>query len=330
MPNRRPTIYDVARAAGVSKSLVSLVLNGSDKVAAGSRRAVEEAITALDYRPRRAAADLATSRSHVIGVLIDDYSNPWFVDVLSGLAEVLAPHGYRFWVVDAVSSGAQDPLDALRSLGADALVVGRDVPPTALAAVREPVVVVGSRTHVPDGVALVADDDAAGVALAVAHLRGLGHAHLAHLSASGGAGSVRAASFAAEAPRGVVHSCGEATGTEAGGYRAGLALLRDHPEVTGIVAANDVVAIGALGAARELGRRVPQDLSVVGYDDTDLGGARLVDLTTVDDRSREVGVEAGKVLLARLAPESGHHPPDVAEPILLSPRLVVRGTTAGR
>ncbi|MGO2634743.1 MAG: substrate-binding domain-containing protein, partial [Galactobacter sp.] len=105
-------------------------------------------------------------------------------------------------------------------------------------------------------------------------------------------------------------------------------LLRAHPDVTGIFAANDVVAIGALGAARELGLRVPEDLSVIGYDDTDLASTRLVDLTTVDDRSSDVGAEAARVLLARLEAADGDPMPDGGSQVLLQPRLVVRGTTA--
>jgi DNA-binding LacI/PurR family transcriptional regulator len=336
---RRPTIYDVAQAAGVSKSLVSLVLNGSDKVSQASAQAVRRAIVDLDYHPRRAAADLAASRSHVIGVLIDEFSNPWFVDVLAGLAHQMAPHGYRFSVVDNVAAGAAEPLATLRSLGADGLVVARDVPAGALDAIADPTVAVGTRLHIPHSVPLVANDDAEGAVLAVEHLRGLGHRRLAHLSVTGGAGHARAESFAAQAPEAVVVEIGEGTGTEAGGYSAALQLLRDHPEVTGIFAANDVVAIGALGAARELGLRVPSDLSVVGYDDTDLARTRLVDLTTVDDRSRDVGVEAGRVLLDRLdargasavrggSGRASSAMPDGAGQLLLAPRLVVRGTTA--
>lgn len=338
MASSRPTIYDVARAAGVSKSLVSLVLNGSDKVSPASASAVRRAIAELDYHPRRAASDLAASRSHVVGVLIDEFSNPWFVDVLAGLSEVMAPHGYRFSVVDSLTARSGDPVAALRSLGADALVVARDVDPGSLDSLREPTVVVGTRLHVPKAVPLVANDDAAGAALAVGHLRALGHSRLAHLSVSGGAGRARAASFAEEAPDAVVVDTGEDTGTEAGGYRAALAVLREHPSVTGLFAANDVVAIGALGAARELGLRVPEDLSVIGYDDTELASSRLVDLTTVDDRSHDVGVEAGRVLLAGLGIGGGLDEgaggakgaplPDGGAQVLLRPRLVVRGTTA--
>ncbi|MGO3090390.1 MAG: LacI family DNA-binding transcriptional regulator [Galactobacter sp.] len=328
MAASRPTIYDVAQAAGVSKSLVSLVLNGSDKVSSASAAAVRQAIKDLDYHPRRAATDLATSRSFVIGVLIDEFSNPWFVDVLDGLAQVMAPHGYRFSVVDSVAAGTREPLATLRSLGADGLVVARDVSAGALDTLTDPAVVVGTRLHIPASVPLVANDDAAGAALAVGHLRELGHTRLAHLSVTGGAGRARAASFAAAAPDGLVQDTRDDTGTEAGGYRAALKLLRAHPDVTGIFAANDVVAIGALGAARELGLRVPEDLSVIGYDDTDLASTRLVDLTTVDDRSSDVGAEAARVLLARLEAADGDPMPDGGSQVLLQPRLVVRGTTA--
>ena len=100
MGKRRPTIYDVATRAGVSKSLVSLVLQGSPRVGEASRHAVRTAIAELGYRPSRAAADLAAHRTRTVGVLIDDYTNLWFVDLVRGLHAALGPAGYRLAVVD--------------------------------------------------------------------------------------------------------------------------------------------------------------------------------------------------------------------------------------
>lgn len=325
--NARPTIYDVARAAGVSKSLVSLVLRGSDRVSDASRTAVEDAIRALGYRPSRAAAELAAGRTKLVGVLIDDYANPWFVDLLRGIAHVLGPEGYRLTVVDsATSSVAEDPVDGLLSMRADGIVVARDVPAALLAAGVPPLVIAGTRENVPEALDAVANDDLQGARLAAEHLLSLGHRTLAHLAAAGGAAAARRRAFvttieAAGARVVVTDYSGPAT--EHAGFDGALKLLTDHPEVTAVFAANDVMAIGALGAAQELGLDVPGRVSIVGYDNTSLARTRLINLTTVDDNGFGVGREAAHILNARLA---GEQRPVVRH--TLEPTLVVRGTTA--
>lgn len=323
----RPTIYDVARAAGVSKSLVSLVLRGAGGVSASSRGAVERAIRELDYRPSRAASALAAGRTRLVGVLIDDYANPWFVDLLRGLDEVLSPDGYRLSVVDtATATGVEDPVEGLLSMRADGIIVARDVPQILLGDNTPPFVIAGTRADVPEDVDAVGNDDELGARLAVGHLLALGHREIGHLSVIGGAGRTRRQSFfdtTGDAGAHAVETAYRGPATERAGFELSLALLRAHPEVTAIFAANDVMAIGALGAARELGLDVPRDLSIVGYDNTALAQTRLIDLTTIDDDSVGVGRESGKLLRARIARE---------EPVgvrrTLEPSLVVRGTTA--
>lgn len=335
MSERRPTIYDVARVAGVSRSLVSLVLRGSPKVSDTSRQAVESAIAELGYRPSRAASSLAAGRSETVAVLIDDYANTWYVDLLRGLEDVLAGEGYRVSVAD--TAGASDAValarsvDALLSLRADAIVVARDLPPALAdaaltAGAAPPLVVAGTRLHMPEGVDGVANDDAAGARLVARHLLGLGHRRIGHLAVEGGAGVSRRAAFEAEVARGggavvTVEVAGAAT--EAAGAAAARGLLDAHPEITAVFAANDVVAIAALGQARERGIAVPARLSVAGYDNTEIAQSRLVDLTTVDDRSFEVGQEVGRLVRARLAGEAAG-----GERRVLQPALIARGTTA--
>jgi DNA-binding LacI/PurR family transcriptional regulator len=323
----RPTIYDVAAAAGVSKSLVSLVLRGSDRVSAASRAAVEKAIADLDYRPSTAASDLAAARTGHIGVLIDDYANPWFVDLLRGLGEVFGAAGYRLSVVDSITlPRAEDPVAGLLSMRVDGIVVARDVPEALLGRTAPPLVIAGTRANSPEGFDSVANDDTLGARLATEHLVGLGHRSIAHLAVAGGAGEAREASFLVETRRAGVQGIVTARrdqASEHAGFEDAMAVLTAHPEVTAIFAANDVMAIGALGAALELGLDVPRRLSIVGYDNTELARTRLIDLTTVDDVSYDVGVQAARLLLARM---SGDEPVDVR--CTLEPALVVRRTTA--
>ncbi|AVL99019.1 LacI family transcriptional regulator [Gordonia iterans] len=329
MPQKRPTIYDVAQAAGVSKSLVSLVLQDSPKVGEESRRAVREAIAELGYRPSRAAANLAAGRTRVVGVLIDDYTNLWFVDLVRGLHASLGPAGYRLSVVDiATDDQAEDPVDQFLSMRVDGMVVGTDPPGALAGAGLPPVVVVGTR-EVPaseNRYDVVANDDAEGGRLVARHLVGLGHRRLGHIAVASGAGRARRAAFESEARSGgaQVISTGEARGaTDRAGYDGARELLDADPGITALFAANDVLAVGALAAARDVGREVPGDLSVVGYDDTSLAAARLVGLTTVDDLSFEVGRRAGASLLDRMRGGA-------ADPVRvqLQPVLTVRGTTA--
>jgi DNA-binding LacI/PurR family transcriptional regulator len=323
----RPTIYDVARVAGVSKSLVSLVLRGSGGVSATSREAVDRAIRELDYRPNRAASDLAAKSRKVVGVLIDDYSNPWFVDLLRGLDRALSAEGFRLSVADtATASRAEDPLEGFLSMRVDGIVVARDVPRTLLGVNVPPFVIAGTRANVPEGVDAVGSDDEKGARLATEHLLSLGHRAIGHLTVTGGAGGVRRRSFEAtmnDAGARAIVTPDRGPATERAGFESALELLTERPEVTAVFAANDVMALGALGAARELGLDVPGRLSIVGYDNTALAQTRLVDLTTVDHDSVGVGREAGRLLLARMA---GKEPVGIRR--TLEPSLVVRGTTA--
>ncbi len=323
----RPTIYDVARAAGVSKSLVSLVLQGSDRVSDSSRRAVEDAIRDLGYRPSRAASDLAARRTRLVGVLIDDYANPWFVDLLRGVHHVLGSDGFRVSVIDtATTSLAEDPVEGLLSMRADGIVVARDVPDALVTAASPPVVIAGTRANVPPGVDAVANDDVLGARLATDHLLGLGHRVIGHLSAAGGAAAARRRSFvavtAAVGARTVLTDYG-GPATEHAGYDGAMRLLSENPDITAIFAANDVMAVGALGAARDRGLSVPDRLSVVGYDNAPLARTRLINLTTVDDNGFGVGREAGRILRERMA---GTGAGSVS--LTLPPALVTRGTTA--
>ncbi|MCA0156468.1 LacI family transcriptional regulator [Tsukamurella sp. M9C] len=335
MEGKRPTIYDVARRAGVSKSLVSLVLQGSPRVGEASRRAVEEAIADLGYRPSRAAANLAARRTRTVGVLIDDYTNLWFVDLVRGLHAALGPAGYRLAVVDvATADQAEDPVESMLAMRVDGLVLGMDPPQSLLArdgAALPPVVVAGTRAAHDARFDAVANDDAEGARLAARHLVELGHRTLGQVCAGGGAGEVRRAAFSVEASRlgaTVVDASWRGEASDEAGFRAAAELFAADPGVTAVFAANDVMAVGVLGAAREHGRDVPRDLSVVGYDDTSLASTRLVGLTTVDDRSFDVGNRAGALLRDRMGADGGaSSSARDSERDVLAPRLVVRGTT---
>jgi DNA-binding LacI/PurR family transcriptional regulator len=324
----RPTIYDVAQRAGVSKSLVSLVLRGSDRVSDHRRRAVEEAIAELGYRPSQAATALAASRTRSIGVVIDDFENLWFVDLLRGVRDVLNHAGFHVSVADRHVNAHldQDPVDGFLSRGVEGLVIAMELGDTNLRAVDVPLVVAGTRASVPSGVDTVANDDRVGAELATGHLLELGHVDIGHLTGSGGAATLRRTGYestmSAAGLEPTVVGEGAPT-TERAGYDAMVELLERRPSATAVFAANDTMGLGALAALRERGLRVPVDVSVVGYDNAPLAASRLVDLTTVDDRSEEVGAAAARALLSRM-----DKPGRRAQRRRLAPALVQRGSTS--
>ena len=325
---KRPNIYDVASAAGVSKSLVSLVLRGAPGVSAARRAAVEEAIKQLNYRPSRAAATLAGNRSRTIGVVLDDYRNPWFVGLLGGLHDELAPLGFRVAVADPSFNAHLDrtPVDGLMSLRVDGIVIATEPTEEMFAAVDVPAVVAGNRDVAIPGADVVANDDEAGGRLAAAHLIGLGHTDIGHVTGGGGAARLRAQGFeAAMRERGLrpytVQGHGQTM--EPDGYAGGLKLLDQNPALTAIFAANDVMAMGVAAAARDRGRRIPEDLSLIGYDNSPLASANLLRLTTIDGRNAEVGAGAAQALLERMK-----DPDAEVQTKLVDPELVVRGSTA--
>ncbi|GAA1749354.1 LacI family DNA-binding transcriptional regulator [Kocuria aegyptia] len=327
-PERAPTIYDVAQAAGVSKSLVSLVLRGSPSVSEARRTAVLEAMARLDYRPSQAASALAGATTRTIGVLIDDYRNLWFVELLRGLQEGLAEHGFRIAVADHTLNAHVEasPLDGFLSMRVDGLVIATEPSPAMRVPEGLPVVVAGHRQGVVPGADVVANDDRLGARRATEHLMDLGHRSIGHLTGGGGAARLRAEGFAEAmsaaglAPRTVP---GDGATTEEDGYVAAARLLDEAPGTTAVFAANDTMAMGALAAARERGLRVPQDLSVIGYDDSPIASTHLLELTTVDSRNARIGAVAAERLMARIG-----GPGDPPGRRLLSPELVVRGSAA--
>ncbi|MCI9886946.1 LacI family DNA-binding transcriptional regulator [Micrococcales bacterium 31B] len=325
--SKRPTIYDVAERAGVSKSLVSLVLQGSPKVSDARREAVQRAIEDLDYRPSRAASTLASSGTQNIGVVIDDFRNTWYVDLLAGMREVLDDSGYHVTVADNELNShlGQSPIDAFLAAQVEGLVIAGEPDLARERPLPVPAVVAGARIGDVPGADFVASDDRAGGVLAARHLVDLGHRRIAHLSGRGGVAALRATGYreamrAAGLPALVY---GETRDTsEASGYASTLDLLAEHPDVTAIFAANDPMAVGALAGLRRGGHAAPERVSVMGYDDSPLARMHFLALTTVDDRSHEVGREAARLLLERIG-----NPRKKPADLRVQPELVVRSST---
>ncbi|MEK0154984.1 LacI family DNA-binding transcriptional regulator [Arthrobacter oryzae] len=329
--SKRATIYDVARVAGVSRALVSLVLRDSPKVSAEKRQAVAEAIAELDYRPSHAARWLASGRTRIVGVLLDDLANPWFVELLDGLQSVLGGQNLRMVLSDPtyLARPGDSPVAAFMDLRVDGLIIAGDVQPDdnlLRAATHTPTVVVGTRAFELPSADLVTNDDVAGARIAVEHLISLGHRDIAYLTAPTGSAALRARSYQDTMARHGLQDQIRVVQTdlsEHSGFEAMNGLIDSGHVPTAVLATNDVLAVGALSAADDHGISVPSHLSLVGYDNTYLAGIRHLSLTSVDPVSRDVGIRAAHLLLERMADPTLSQRTEV-----LTPRLVVRNSTA--
>lgn len=329
--DRQPTIRDVARRAGVSKSLVSLLLQGRGRVSDASRAAIEQAIEELGYRPNSRARALSRNRSDTVGVLLNDLGNPWFVELLAGLASALHSSGLAPILTDSQTDHriGVGSVETLLAQDVDALVVvGNTLEDDSVAAAagQIPVVLAGTRDLDLPRADVVAGDDVAGARAATRHLLELGHTRIGHLTGPGRTGALRLEGFrealidAGHDPEAFVETGGQ---SEESGYAASRRLLSRAVRPTAILAYNDVAAIGAMSAADDLGLRVPQDLSLVGYDNTHLARIRRISLTSVDNAGFGIGVQAGRYLIERLA-----DPTLVARLFMVATTLEVRGSTA--
>jgi DNA-binding LacI/PurR family transcriptional regulator len=314
--SQRPTIVDVAALSGVSKSTVSNVLRGAGRVSESTRARVVESMEALGYRPNSLARDLVRRRSSTIGVVLGDLANTFYADLVKLLELRISEAAYTTIVcnTDGRLELERARVEMLLERAVSGVVMlqfsGDGTVLDELAAARVPVVVVSCWEERADCVAV---DDRAGMAAAVEHLVGLGHTRIAHVTSGLVEESTRAARYA---------------GYEAAMLAHGLApsLLEDgtaDPGCTAFAAANDVIAVRLIDALEAAGRRVPDDVSVVGFDGTDLGAHSRIRLTTVAQPRARLIEDGLRLLTDRMRGEAG--PP---RHVRLQPELVVRGTTA--
>jgi DNA-binding LacI/PurR family transcriptional regulator len=328
---RQPTIVDVAARAGVSKSLVSLVMRGAPNVSDEKRDAVTRAAEEIGYRPNAVARSLVRRRSFVIGVMVSDLHNPFFTEVVDGIQDAAREAGYHalFNTGGRSAAGEADALDTLLQLRTDGIVMaGPVLAPRRIAAVAAtvPVVVVARHSRSPSHDSIT-NDDRMGARVAVDHLVSLGHRRIAHVDGGTGAGAAlrRAGFLTAMERHGLRASARVVRGafTEKGGRDGVTELLRSRRGVTAIFVSNDLAAVGALDALDEHGLRVPDDVSVVGYDNIALAALGHIDLTSIDQPRREMGVTAVRLLLERRDEDRR-----AARHLVAAPSLVVRGSTA--
>jgi DNA-binding LacI/PurR family transcriptional regulator len=336
-PGRNPTIQEVARLAGVSQSTVSRVINGSPRVSPAARAAVDKVIAEVEYVPNNSARNLAQRRSDSIAVVIPDpenrlFDDPFFPSLLSGIGSGLVEHDLQLVLIRPQSPHDNDRAQAYLRGGhvEGAIFVGLasdDDRTKSLYARGVPLVIVGSS---PDpAISNVDCDNREGSRLATAHLIGLGRRRIATIA---GALESLSARERLEGYRSALSDAGIALdpGLEVlGGYTADGAikgaadLLQRVPDIDGLTAANDVMAASALRVILDSGRRVPEDVAVVGFDDSPVARMTRPALSTVVQPVEAMGREAAHILAALVA--DGASPP---RHVVFATTLVIRESSA--
>jgi LacI family transcriptional regulator len=320
----RVTRDDVARRAGVSTAVVSYVLNGGPRpVSADKRDRVLRVIEELGYQRDAVAAALSSRRSHTLGLLVPDASNPYFADLARRVEDAAFARGYTVLIGNAAEDRAREArhLDAFFSHRVDGVIacladLAAPLPPSLQADPERFVLV----DRVPPGWTgrAVATDNRHGGRLAAERLLVRDRRRLAVLAGPGGFAHVaeRVEGFRAALRAGLQATAAAASQFGYAEGRAAMAelLVRERPD--GVFCCADSLAIGALAALAEAGLRVPEDVAVVGYDDVAQAAVTVPALTTVAQPTDEIAEQALALLLD----------PDLPNPPLLIPRLVVRGS----
>ena len=330
------TIYDIAEQAGVSTSTVSRVFNDTSRVKAETRQRVLDAARGLNYRPHVSAQNLARQRTNLIVVVMPVVANHFYMNVMRGLQHVLSAHDLDMTVhvpahpedpdkrlARATQPGRSDGLLLLSTPLTDEWVqrLHSAAPPFVLVDAQHP------------GVESIAVDNERGGYEATKHLIDRGYRRIGHITAhpepppgtqrrEGYERALREAGLPVDPDRIASSDVRPFVFAEEGGYHAMKILLERDPGIEAVFASSDMQALGALRAAEEAGRHVPDDLALVGFDDIEL--SRYVGLTTLRQPARAIGRRAAEQLICRM-----ENTDDTVSSTLFVPKLIVRRSCGG-
>jgi LacI family transcriptional regulator, galactose operon repressor len=336
--SRSSSVKDVAARAGVSLGTVSNVLNRPERVSAGTRQRVEQAMAELGFVRNEFARQLRMGTSSTLAYVMLDATNPFFTDVAQGIEDAAMADELSLFICNSAGTEVREQahLEHLQQQRVQGILITPVDPESDfLAAVvrRGTPLVIVDRTRGADAFCTVAVDDVLGGRLAVEHLVELGHERVAFVGGPTTIGQVRdrlegARAAWAEAgrdPEGLVHLTTQAL-TVAEGREAGDRLA-GHPRrrrPTAAFCANDLLALGLLQQTIGSGGEVPADLAIVGYDDIDFAAAAAVPLSSVRQPRQELGARAAELVLDEATDPDHRH-----QQVVFQPELVVRASTRG-
>ncbi|MCR8945224.1 LacI family DNA-binding transcriptional regulator [Streptomyces bacillaris] len=333
----RPTLEEVAARAGVGRGTASRVINGSPRVSEATREAVEAAVAELGYVPNRAARALAGNRTDAIALVVPEpetrfFAEPYFSAIVRGVGAALADTEMQLLLTlagnDRERRRLAQYLTAHRVDGVLLVAVHADDPlPELLEQLGMPCVISGAR-HAAEPLASVDSDNFEGARAAVAHLVSRGRRRVATIT---GRLEVYGAQRRLDGYRAALATAGlppderliaPADFTEEGGARAMRELLARRPDLDAVFAASDVMAAGARQVLREADRRIPEDVALIGFDDSVVARHMHPPLTSVRQPIEEMGRRMAELLLEEIAGRSGERPT-----VVLPTELVVRDSS---
>jgi len=308
-----PTLEQVAALAGVSRATVSRVVNGSPKVLPDTVAAVERAIGQLGYVPNRAARALVTRRTDSVAIVVPEpdsrvFSDPFFAGILRGVSMTLAPTSSQLvLLIEPAEGDDQRLLRYLRGGHVDGAIIvshhGRDNVLQELAQLPLPIVFSARPLGVDVPVASVDVDNVAGARTAVEHLLSIGRRKIGTIAGplDMTAGQDRLTGYKdVMKEAGLTEAVAFGDFTPDGGEHAALRLFDEFPDLDGLFVANDLMATTALRVLSQRGRRVPDDVAVVGFDDSVLATTTTPRLTTVRQPIEKLGARLAEILLAKI------------------------------
>ena len=345
---RAPTLNDVARVAKVSRSLASLVFQDSPKVSQTSRAAVLKAAEKLGYQPNESARRLKTSSTKTVGIVLTDIHNPYSGQSFFGVESSASEFGYKLLIGNSgfekdelnqkpnmIRDRQIETVKTIRSQMVDGLVCSslRTTAEELRSASRTaPVILIG---HTPAALVkefdVVSTDEDDAAFQIMEHLTELGHKRIGYISGGTDEGpSRRTKAFLAEMKRRNLSSYAhvfEGAWSQEAGYAQTTEILKLKNRPTAIYAANDHIALGVLARLKEEKLNVPEDISVVGYDDSVFAQLKIADLTSVKEPLFNMGRTGFELLISRIENDGKNFKPKLLK---IKPTLVVRSSTGPR
>ena len=327
------TIKDIAKAARVSHSTVSRALNNDRRVKPETRERILQVARRLNYQPNDVARSLVTRQTNTIGIIIPEVMTSFYAEILQGIEKVANENGYS--IILGVSGfdpvKEREYINLFKRKQVDGMILASTCPDNfpelwELKRERLPFLIVDA--YVGDATFITLSvDNLFGVMLAMNHLIEMGHRRIAYIADRFTTSQRLAAYRLALETSGIqldqeLIRISDNRG-EAGGYEAMTQLLELDPPPTAAFASNDVMAVGAIAAVRHKGMKVPDDVSVVGFDDMRISSFLEVPLTTVAQPKQEMGERAAQILIDWIKSGNGEPEP---QHILFKPRLVVRSS----